>query len=66
MKTIRNITVLCSLAALGACSSLNGPKGNNTSRAQFLDEVWVSPEVKGMMRTICKCLWKVREPILLH
>lgn len=47
MKTIRNLTVLCSLAALGACSSLTGPKGNNTTRAQFLDEVWVSPEVKG-------------------
>ncbi len=47
MKTIRNIAVLASLAALGSCANFNGPKGHNTSRAQFLDEVWVSPQVRG-------------------
>ena len=47
MKAIRNITILLGLAALGACSSLNSPSGNNTTRAQFLDEVWVSPNVRG-------------------
>lgn len=47
MKSVRNTVVLFGLAALGACSTLNGPSGNNTSRAQFLDEVWVSPSVKG-------------------
>ena len=47
MITIRNITVICGLATLAACSTITGPKGNNTSRAQFLDEVWVAPSVKG-------------------
>jgi hypothetical protein len=47
MKNIAKITIICSLATLGACSTLNGPKGNNTTRAQFLDEVWVSPEIRG-------------------
>jgi hypothetical protein len=47
MKTIRSITVICSLAALGACSNFSKPSGNNISRAQFLDEVWVSADVKG-------------------
>jgi len=57
MKTIRNIVVICSLAALGACANFNGPKGNNTTRAQFLDEVWVSPSVKG--KTISEMYSKV-------
>lgn len=47
MRTIGKLAVISSLAMLGACASLNGPKGNNSSRAQFLDEVWVSPELRG-------------------
>jgi hypothetical protein len=47
MKTIVRITAVCSLAMLGACASLNGPGGNNQSRAQFLDEVWLSPTLSG-------------------
>jgi hypothetical protein len=57
MKIIRNIAVICSLATLGACANFNGPKGNNTTRAQFLDEVWVSPSVKG--KTISEMYSKV-------
>lgn len=57
MNNIRNITIICSLAVLSACSNFNGPKGNNTSRAQFLDEVWVSPSVKG--KTISQQFTKV-------
>ena len=47
MKIIRNIAVISSLAVLGSCASLNSPKGHNTSRAQFLDEVWVAPSMRG-------------------
>jgi hypothetical protein len=47
MHIIRNVTVICSFFALAACAGLNGPKGNNNSRAQFLDEVWVTPAVRG-------------------
>jgi hypothetical protein len=57
MKIARNITIICSLAVLGACSNFNGPKGNNTTRAQFLDEVWVAPSVKG--KTISEIYSKV-------
>lgn len=46
-KSIRDITAICSIALLGSCTSLNAPKGDNSSRAQFLDEVWVSPKVRG-------------------
>lgn len=47
MKTILHIVVAAGLAGLTSCASLNGPKGNNRSRAQFLDEVWVAPEYRG-------------------
>jgi hypothetical protein len=47
MHIIRNLTVICSFAMLAACAGLNGPKGTNNSRAQFLDEVWVTPGVRG-------------------
>lgn len=57
MKTIRNLAIICSLAALGACSNFNGPKGNNNTRAQFLDEVWVAPSFKG--KTISQQFTKV-------
>lgn len=47
MKVIRNIITVCSLALLSSCASFTAPKGNNSSRAQFLDEVWVSPAMRG-------------------
>lgn len=50
MSSIRNIVVIASLAVLGSCASinnLNGPKGSNNTRAQFLDEVWVAPSMRG-------------------
>ncbi len=47
MKTIRNIAIIFSAAALASCTNLNGPKGTNRSSAQFLDEVWVAPEYRG-------------------
>lgn len=47
MITCRPIAIVCSLAILSSCASFTGPKGHNSSRAQFLDEVWVSPEVRG-------------------
>lgn len=47
MRNIVKITAIGSLAMLGSCASLKGPSGNNQSRAQFLDEVWVSPSLRG-------------------
>lgn len=36
-----------SLIVFTGCSTLMGPGASNTSRAQFLDEVWVAPSVRG-------------------
>ena len=36
-----------SLIALSSCSNFQGTNANNTSRAQFLDEVWVAPDMRG-------------------
>ena len=36
-----------SLIVLTGCSTFMGPGASNTSRAQFLDEVWVAPSVRG-------------------
>ncbi len=47
MKTIHNIAIVGSLALLASCSNLGSPSAKNTSRAQFLDEVWVAPALKG-------------------
>jgi len=48
MKPIfRNLTALTAVAALAACSNLGGNAGNNQTRAKFLNEVWVGPELKG-------------------
>lgn len=47
MKVISNILVLAGIAVLASCANFNGPKGNNKTRAQFLDEVWVAPEFRG-------------------
>ena len=35
------------LIALSSCSTFQGANVNNTSRAQFLDEVWVTPNMRG-------------------
>lgn len=47
MKAISHILVLTGIAVLASCAGFNGPKGNNQTRAQFLDEVWVAPEYRG-------------------
>lgn len=47
MKTIRHITIAAGFTLLAACSNFGSPSAKNTSRAQFLDEVWVSPALKG-------------------
>jgi hypothetical protein len=41
------LTAILSLLTLTSCSTLTGSRGTNTSRAQFLDEVWVTPEMRG-------------------
>jgi len=47
MKIAPAIAIAISVAGLAACSTWNSPKGVNTSRAQFLDEVWIAPSVQG-------------------
>jgi|694.fasta_scaffold19893_6 hypothetical protein len=47
MKSISQLVVFASSAFLFSCASVSGPSGGNTTRAQFLDEVWVAPELKG-------------------
>ena len=47
MKTIRNIAIVSSLAALSACSPMGEPSARNPTKAQFLDEVWVQPAYRG-------------------
>ena len=44
---IRNLTAAASLIALVGCSTTGDSTASNTSRAQFLNEVWVSPEIHG-------------------
>jgi len=45
---LKNLALAASLAALASCASMNGSKSDrNASRAQFLDEVWVSPSLNG-------------------
>ena len=46
---IRSLTTITSLVLLAGCSTFNRPNASNTSRAQFLDEVWVAPELKGKL-----------------
>lgn len=45
MKQILAFSILCGLA-LSSCSTSKDPLANS-SRAQFLDEVWVAPSIKG-------------------
>jgi len=44
MKTVIKLIAAAGLVALGSCASSNR---GNTSRARFLDQVWVSPAVRG-------------------
>jgi hypothetical protein len=47
MKPTLILSTLC-LIVLTSCSTFQGGgSGNNTSRAQFLDEVWGAPEMRG-------------------
>jgi hypothetical protein len=48
-KKITTTLATLGLLVLTGCSTLNfmGPGASNTSRAQFLDEVWVAPSVRG-------------------
>ena len=46
-RVIRNLTALASVSLLAACSTIGGSNANNSSRAQFLNEVWVSPQAHG-------------------
>lgn len=44
---LRNLTATVGLFTFASCSTSSGPKGSNASRAQFLDEVWVAPQMRG-------------------
>lgn len=47
-QCLKNLAFAACLLALASCASTKGSKADrNTSRAQFLDEVWVSPSLNG-------------------
>lgn len=41
------LIAVAALCLLSGCATLNRPTTNNTTRARFLDEVWVSPSLRG-------------------
>jgi len=47
MRTIRNTLIAFGLAALAACSPMGERSARNSTGAQFLDQVYVTPEYRG-------------------